>query len=126
MREKKTIILPNKHGHYVDVELPAYLDRVLFDDRWGKRKLRIVEVGHYWYRIYGWDKTRPAYGIEKDMDLLRHFLDRFAEFDDGGRLQTITDIRYHRETKNYYATFKMVDPYALAMEKAGLIVLKKG
>ena len=122
----QTISMPNRHGHYVEVELPAYLDRVLFDNRWGKHKLRILEIGHYWYRIRGWDKHRPAYGIEKDIELLKHFLDRFAKFDDGTRLETITDIRFHKEPKNYYVSFKMVDPYALSMERAGLIVMKKG
>lgn len=123
--EERTICLPNKHGHYVDVKIPAYLNKVLYYRRWNEHKLRIIERGHYWYRIYGWNKIRPAYGIEKDIKLLKRFLDRFAKCDDGTTLKTITDIRFHKERNNYYVSFKMVDPYAFAMERAGLVVLKK-
>ena len=113
--------MPNKHGHYKEVEIPKYLDEVLFDRRWGHERLRIRNVHDYWYRIYGWDKLRKAYGIEKDIAKLKHFLDRFSTFDDGTSLENITGIKFHKEPKNYYVTFKMVDPFAFSLEKAGLI-----
>lgn len=122
---KKTVYLPTRAGHYKDVSIPVYLEDVLFERRWGKEKLRIVEVGHYWYRIHGWNYSRRAYGIEKDIELLKRFLDRFATFDDGSRLETITQVRFHKAPKNYYVTFKMVDPYAQALESAGLIQMKE-
>lgn len=118
------IWLPNKHGHYVGVAVPKYLDEVLFDRRYGKCRLRIKEIGHYWYRIDGWNPGRRAYGIEQDITALKRFLDRFSIFDDGSRLENITEIKYHKERKNYYVNFKMVDPYAQAMERAGLVVMK--
>lgn len=118
------ICLPNKHGHYQTVKVPKYLDEVLFDRRYGKCKLRIKEIGHYWYIIQGWNPQRRAYGIEQDIMALKKFLDRFSVFDDGNHLENITEIKYHKERKNYYVKFKMVDPYALAMERAGLVVMK--
>lgn len=117
----KELYLPNKQGHYNPVKVPAYLDDVLFDRRWGKCRLRIEEIGAYTYRIRGWNAGRKAYGIEKDIELLKHFLDRYAVFEDGSMLETITNIRFNKHPKNYYVTFEMMDPFAHEFEKAGLI-----
>lgn len=121
-----TVLMPNKHGGYQRVKIPAYMDRVLFDRRWGKTKIRIREIGHYWYKIEGWQSNRPAYGIEKDIELLKMWLDRYAKFCDGTSLETITDVVFHKERKNYWVKFKMVDPFAMELERAGLVILKDG
>lgn len=117
----KELWLPNKYGNYKSVLIPKYMDEVLWDRRHGKCVPRIHEIGEYFYRIDGWNKNRKAYGIYADIDKFKKFLDKYSKFDDGSRLITITHIGYHEKRNNYYATFKMVDPYALAFEKAGLI-----
>lgn len=123
--KKWTIYLPQRNGGYAEIEIPKYLDRVLFENPWDRKGLRIKDIGQYWYKIQGFEKERPAYGIEKDIELLKRFLDRFSRFSDGTSLQTITDIKFHKEKKNYYVKFKMVDPYSLAMERAGLVTLRR-
>jgi len=110
-----TLYLPNKNGNYVETRVPNYIRDILYSNRHGKRYLNIsyVEGKEYGYKLTGWNQTRPGYGIEKDMEAFQKWAKRYYT--------EICDIHFHKQPRNYFATFTMYDPLALVLEKAGLI-----
>ena len=126
---KKVIYLPNAAGHYKPVAVPKYLLPTFFHGLHKpsalSRGLRIHRANApHSFKIYGRpdDVNKSAYGLPGYVENLRHFLNRFAKKLDPD-METVTDIHLHEECKNYWISFTMYDPWALALEKAGLILL---
>lgn len=107
------LFLPNKNGNFVETIIPKYIEEILMRRIRDKDVPRIVEIGAYRYRIYGYNPVRPAYGIEADIEKLNKWTSRY--------FCPIEDIKYHTEKKNYYVDFTLYDPMAQQFEKHGLI-----
>ena len=126
---KKVIYLPNAAGHYKPVAVPKYLLSTLFHGMNKpsalNRGLRIHRANApHNFKIYGHpdDVGKLAYGLPKYVENLGRFLNRFAKKLDPD-MEAITDIHLHKARKDYWISFTMYDPWALALEKAGLILL---
>ena len=108
-----TLYLPNKNGNHKATKIPQYIQDILIRRYKDKDLPRLVCVGCYRYRMYGYNPQRPSYGIYKDMELLKKWVERY--------FTVIEDIKYHEERKNYYVEFTMYDTMAQQFEKHGLI-----
>lgn len=107
------LYLPNKRGNHTETVIPKYVEEILFRRIKDKNVPRIVEIGSYRYRIYGYNPVRPSYGIDSDIGKLNKWTSRY--------FCPIEDIKFHRERKNYYVDFSLYDPMAQQFEKHGLI-----
>lgn len=107
------LYLPNKRGDHGPVTVPKYIEEILIRRIKDKDVPRIVEIGCYRYRIYGYNPQRPAYGIEADIEKLNKWTSRY--------FCPIEDIKIHTERKNYYVDFSLYDPVVQQLEKHGLI-----
>ena len=107
------LYLPNSHGNFVATALPKYIEEILFRRIKDKDVPRMIEIGSYRYRIYGYNPQRPAYGVEADIQKLNKWTSRY--------FCPIEDIKIHEERKNYYVDFTLYDPMAQQFEKHRLI-----
>lgn len=107
------LYLPNKKGNPNPTVIPKYIENILIRRIGSKDVPRIVEVGCYRYRIYGYNPQRPAYGIEADIERLNKWTSRY--------FCPIEDIKVHTERKNYYVEFSLYDPVVQQLEKHELI-----
>lgn len=65
-----TLYLPNRHGNFIATVLPKYIEKILFRRIKDKDVPRMIEIGSYRYRIYGYNPQRPAYGVDADIQKL--------------------------------------------------------
>lgn len=107
------LYLPDKKGNHKQVKIPEYIKNILIRRLKDKDVPRIVCVGCYRYRIYGYNPQRPSYGIYSDMEKFKKWAERY--------FTTIEDIKYHEERKNYYVEFTMYDVMAQQLERHNLI-----
>lgn len=107
------LYLPNKKGNQKPEIIPKYIEDILIRRIKEKDVPRIVEVGCYRYRIYGYNPVRPGYGVRADIEKLNKWCSRY--------FCPIENIKIHEERKNYYVEFSLYDPMAQQFEKHGLI-----
>lgn len=107
------LYLPDKQGNHKETAIPKYIEEILIRHTIKGNIPRMVEVGCYRYRIYGYNPSRPSYGIDADIEKLNKWTTRY--------FCPIEDIKFHRERKNFYVEFTLYDPMAQQFEKHGLI-----
>lgn len=107
------LYLPNKQGNPHPTKVPQYIEQILMRHTLKGDIARMVQVGCYRYRIYGYNPSRPNYGLDADIEKLNRWASRY--------FCPIEDIKLHKVPKNYYVEFTLYDPVAQQFEKHGLI-----
>lgn len=107
------LYLPDKKGNHKPTVIPEYIEEILFRRIKDKDVPRMVEIGPYRYRIYGYNPVRPGYGIRADIEKLNKWTSHY--------FCPIEDIKIHEERNHYYVDFSLYDPMAQQLEKHGLI-----